>query len=115
MNIWLQTLARYIFIDLHVKQVSVFHFNKSGCTAMLVSILCVVFAGVTTFNCTMCEKGFNTNYLLKKHMQKAHSIEMTEKMPRSEQIIIAQQQMDEVCIICFVIKSVHMSKLGMMQ
>lgn len=51
---------------------------------------------MTTFNCTMCERGFNTNYLLKKHMQKAHDVELVSKMPQSDQVIIAQQQMDEV-------------------
>ena len=44
----------------------------------------------------MCEKGFNTNYLLKKHMQKTHEVELVEKMPKSDQVIIAQQQLEEV-------------------
>ena len=44
----------------------------------------------------MCDKGFNTNYLLKKHMQKAHDLELTEKAPRADQVIIAQQQMEDV-------------------
>ena len=44
----------------------------------------------------MCEKGFNTNYLLRKHMQKAHSVDLAHKMPKSEQVIIAQQQVEDV-------------------
>ena len=56
------------------------------------------FSGVTTFNCNLCEKGFNTNYLLKKHMQKAHDLELTEKVPRADQVIIAQQEVDDVSL-----------------
>jgi len=44
----------------------------------------------------MCDRGFNTNYLLKKHMQKSHGVELLSKMPKSDQVIIAQQQVEDV-------------------
>lgn len=57
-------------------------------------------AGITTFNCPNCEKGFNTNYLLKKHMQKAHNLDVTAMAqpgaPSSEQVIIAEESVEEV-------------------